>query len=50
MSAFERSQFVVSMLDRYKAVTMERLMALLPDKEPRRYLYDLVPLYPQRSE
>lgn len=45
----ERSAFVVDMLDQYKAMTMERLLALLPDKEPRRYLYDLVPLYPQRS-
>ncbi len=37
------------MLERYKAVTMERLLALLPQKEPRRYLYDLIPLYPRRS-
>ncbi len=49
MNSAERSQFVISILDRYKAVTMDRLMAMLPDKEPRRYLYDLVPLYPQRS-
>ncbi len=49
MNTVERSQFVVSMLEYYKAVTMERLMALLPKKEPRRYLYDLVPIYPQRS-
>jgi geranylgeranyl diphosphate synthase, type II len=49
MNTFERSQFVVSMLEQYKSVTMERLLELLPDKEPRRYLYDLVPLYPQRS-
>jgi len=49
MKGTERSQFVISMLDRYKAVTMESLMALLPDKEPRRYLYDLVSLYPLRS-
>lgn len=49
MNVSERSRFVVDMLERYKAVTMDRLMALVPDKEPRRYLYDLVPLYPQRS-
>ena len=49
MNVSERSQFVVGMLERYKAVTMDRLMALVPDKEPRRYLYDLVSLYPQRS-
>jgi geranylgeranyl diphosphate synthase type II len=44
-----RAEFVVSMLERYKAVTMEQLMAYLPEKEPRRHLYDLVPIYPQRS-
>lgn len=49
MNVSERSRFVVDMLERYKAVTMDRLMALVPDKEPRRYLYDLVSLYPQRS-
>ena len=49
MNASERAQFVTSVLDRYKTVTMERLMAILPDKEPRRHLYDLVSLYPQRS-
>lgn len=44
-----RSQYVVSVLERYKAVTMESLTASLPAREPRRHLYDLVPLYPQRS-
>lgn len=28
---------------------MKRLLEYLPKKEPRRYLYDLVPLYPLRS-
>ena len=37
------------MLERYKAVTMEMLLALLPEKEPRHYLYELVPLYPLRT-
>ena len=49
MEGSDRVQFVESVLERYKTVTMERLMAFLPDKEPRRHLYDLVPLYPQRS-
>ena len=49
MKSVERTQFVLSMLDRYRAVTMESLVAQLPQKEPRRYLYDLVSLYPQRS-
>jgi len=37
------------MLAETKAVTMRRLLELLPDKEPRRYLYDLMPAYPSRS-
>ena len=49
MDQAARTQSVVSALEAYKAVTMERLMASLPNREPRRYLYDLVPLYPQRS-
>jgi geranylgeranyl diphosphate synthase type II len=49
MDQAERTQYVVTALEGYKAVTMEKLMAVLPDREPRRYLYDLVPLYPQRS-
>jgi geranylgeranyl diphosphate synthase, type II len=49
MDQATRNQTVVSMLEAYKAITMEKLMATLPQKEPRRHLYDLVPLYPQRS-
>jgi geranylgeranyl diphosphate synthase type II len=49
MTQAGRFQFVEMMLERYKAVTMEMLLALLPQKEPRRYLYDLVPLYPTRA-
>jgi geranylgeranyl diphosphate synthase, type II len=37
------------MLEEFKSVTMRRLLQLLPDKEPRRYLYDLMPAYPLRS-
>lgn len=47
-AAAERSRFVEAMLERYRALTLERLLAQLPNKEPRRYLYDLIPLYPQR--
>lgn len=49
LDAATRSQYVVSVLERYKALTMEMLMSSLPAREPRRHLYDLVPLYPQRS-
>ena len=30
-------------------MTSEALLAYLPDREPRRYLYDMLPLYPERS-
>ena len=33
----------------YGARTRERLFDYLPDQEPRRYLYDLVAAYPERS-
>jgi len=45
----ERYQSVIEMLGGYKAVTMDRLWSYIPDQEPRRYLYDLIPLYPQRA-
>ncbi len=49
MTAPRRFAYVETMLERYKAATMETLLALLPQKEPRRYLYDLIPSYPLRS-
>lgn len=46
----ERSfPLVEQCLAEYKNVTMNALLAGLPRCEPRRYLYDLVPLYPLRS-
>jgi geranylgeranyl diphosphate synthase type II len=35
-------------LDAYRAVAVDKLLRLLPDREPRRYLYDLIPSYPTR--
>lgn len=39
---------VESCLAEYKALTMSAMMDGIPQQEPRRYLYDLVPLYPRR--
>jgi geranylgeranyl diphosphate synthase type II len=36
-------------LDQFRRVTDEAITAYLPDKEPRRHLYDLVPSYPRRA-
>jgi geranylgeranyl diphosphate synthase, type II len=44
-----RYEFVRSMLGRYQALALESLQKVLPDKEPRRHLYDLVPSYLLRS-
>jgi geranylgeranyl diphosphate synthase, type II len=45
----DRREFVDTFLARYKALTMDALLAHLPSKEPRRYLYDLISAYPNRS-
>jgi len=42
------SAFVEERLDRYKAVTVATILGFLPQTEPRRHLYDLVPEYPLR--
>jgi geranylgeranyl diphosphate synthase type II len=39
---------VEAALERYRAVTAAALVGYLPDREPRRYLYDLVADYPTR--
>lgn len=44
-----RRQLVERALARYKKVTMEALHSYLPDKEPRRHLYDLISSYPKRT-
>ena len=44
-----RFAFVEECLAEYKNLTMSALLAALPKTEPRRYLYDLVPLYPKRA-
>ena len=44
-----RGAFVERCLAEYKSVTIEALLANLPQTEPRRHLYDLVPQYPLRS-
>src|SRR5438128_393029 len=48
MSEGQRFSRVEEFLDRYKEVAVRELLALVPEKEPRRHLYDLVPSYPLR--
>jgi len=42
------TQEVEQALDAYRIVAVERMLARLPDREPRRHLYDLIPSYPTR--
>jgi geranylgeranyl diphosphate synthase type II len=44
-----RIRYVERMLSVYKEMIMDTLLSDLPDIEPRRYLYDLLPQYPLRS-
>lgn len=49
MTATSRFGFVEQVLENYRSMTLRALFALLPETEPRRYLYDLVPVYPRRG-
>jgi geranylgeranyl diphosphate synthase, type II len=45
----KRHDFIEAGLGRYKQQTLSELLARIPDAEPRQYLYDLIPIYPQRG-
>jgi geranylgeranyl diphosphate synthase type II len=49
MPGENRFTLVEEVLHSYKTITTEAMLALMPSKEPRRYLYDLVPSYPRRE-
>ncbi|MGZ4722759.1 MAG: polyprenyl synthetase family protein, partial [Ilumatobacteraceae bacterium] len=49
MTAIPSDSLVEVFLDHYKHATAEVMAGYLPEREPRRYLYDLVGDYPQRS-
>jgi geranylgeranyl diphosphate synthase type II len=40
---------VEEQLEAYRAAAMPVLLGAIPQKEPRRHLYDLVPAYPMRA-
>jgi geranylgeranyl diphosphate synthase type II len=42
-------ELVENMLNRYKDITLDAMQPFLRSKEPRRYLYDLLPCYPERG-
>ena len=39
----------LSQLDLYRELSINKLLEYLPEKEPKKYLYDLVKIYPQRA-
>jgi geranylgeranyl diphosphate synthase type II len=49
MDAAERHRFVGQFLTRYRRATLDQILKLIPDKEPRRYLYALIKDYVERS-
>ncbi|HTJ83355.1 MAG TPA: polyprenyl synthetase family protein [Polyangiaceae bacterium] len=42
-------RLVAEVMSEYAARTRESMLAFLPDREPRRYLYDLIREYPRRG-
>ena len=49
VSVEDRYGFVKSVLEDYSSLAMEALREFLPDREPRRHLYDLLTVYPNRG-
>lgn len=47
--AGRRAATVNAVLDRYRDLALETMLAHMPSKEPRAYLYDLVSDYPRRT-
>ena len=49
MNAFTTQQQFLSRLAMYRDVSLGHLVSAIPDREPRKYLYDLVTMYPKRG-
>ncbi len=49
MAAADRFTLVEKLLDDYRKVTVDAMLEFVAAREPRRHLYDLVPLYPLRG-
>lgn len=45
----ERFEFVESVLKQYKDITNKTLQPFMLSKEPKQYLYDIIPCYPERG-
>lgn len=49
MDVSERNSFVEQFLNRYRNATLNQILKVIPNKEPRRYLYALIRDYVQRG-
>jgi geranylgeranyl diphosphate synthase type II len=49
MTPSERYLRVETLLERYRKLTLDAILQVIGGREPRRYLYDLVPSYPRRG-
>jgi geranylgeranyl diphosphate synthase type II len=49
MGVSQRDRFLEHSLTRYRRATLNEILSLVPDKEPRRYLYTLIRDYVQRG-
>jgi geranylgeranyl diphosphate synthase, type II len=49
MDTVERNRFVEQLLTRYRRATLNQILRIIPDKEPRRYLYALIRDYVQHG-
>ena len=45
----EHYQHIKARLERYRLMTLAEMLEVIGTREPRRYLYDIVPSYPSRS-
>lgn len=43
-----RFKFVEQTLQKYRDVTLKALLEIIPSREPKKYLYNLMPVYPRR--
>jgi geranylgeranyl diphosphate synthase, type II len=49
MPATSPQEGFLTQLKQYRELSIQKLLAIIPDKEPKKYLYDLVRLYPRRA-
>jgi geranylgeranyl diphosphate synthase type II len=49
MADIASNPLVETLLERYRKLTLDEMLRLIGERQPRRHLYDLVPLYPMRG-